>query len=216
MHSDADAVWVRNPFPLLAYAEVHAPGRAPSNRGAAAALSARQHKLMSRASLVRLLTKVRVGLDFFAVPTIAGHRICVDVTASVDIVAFNETGGVARSPPSSLACVHGLPCCSRFLSSQSFERTSRKKALQTIISRMYELTCGLTNCLLNFGAPQVLAMLPTFLGNLQEYGDDQRSWNMAMDTMGRLSWQGNPLLEANEDELLVCRGFCSACAIICL
>jgi hypothetical protein len=46
-------------------------------------------------------------------------------------------------------------------------------------------------------------MLPTFLGNLQEYGDDQRSWNMAMDTMGRLSWRGNPLLETNADELLV-------------
>jgi hypothetical protein len=51
VHSDADAVWVQNPFPLLAYAEPRAAGRLPG----AAALSARQHKLMSRASLVRFI-----------------------------------------------------------------------------------------------------------------------------------------------------------------
>ena len=129
-----DAIWVKNPLPLLAYAPVphdtyndaeRTKGLSPHASPSSMQLSNRQHKLMRGASLV-------------------------------------ASRGALRP--------HWLLCM------------------------------GLMNLR---ATPQTLSMLPVFLNYLQEYGDDQRAWNMALDNAGKISWWGNPMLQSNEDQLLV-------------
>lgn len=49
---------------------------------------------------------------------------------------------------------------------------------------------------------QTQALLPTFLTHLQNLGDDQRAWNLAMDAGGRVKWRGNPYLPRMQDKLM--------------